>query len=138
MRFRSARLMVVGTTMAVAFAAGCASEPPKPAPKTTVLSEDNYAQIKAAYLAANPNARVGRVDAVLPASRRLSVTDIPLADFKKGDVISVVDDKLNAIADGTVVEMDASDLYVVYEPVSATSRTPASGDIAVRAETPTR
>ena len=138
MRFRSARLMVVGTTMALAFAAGCASEPPKPAPKSAVLSEDSYASIKAAYLAANPNARVGRVDAVLPASRRLSVTDIPLADFKKGDVISVVDDKLNPIANGSVVETDATDLYVVYEPVSAASRTPTAGDMAVRAETPTR
>jgi hypothetical protein len=138
MRFCSGWRTVIGTAMALVLAAGCASNAPKPAPNPASISEDTYGTIKSSYLSANPNARVGRVAAVLAGSNRLSVTDVPLADFRKGDVLSVVDGKLNPIANGAVVEIDSDYLYVDFEPASATSRSPQAGDMAIRAETPTR
>jgi starvation-inducible outer membrane lipoprotein len=135
MRFSFVWRTMIGSAMALGLA-GCASDKPKLVEKTTSITQDAYGSIKAAYLTANPNARVGRVAAVL--ANRLSVNDIPLADFRKGDVVSIVDDKLNPIATGSVIEIDSDYLYVDFEPETATSRAPVVGDMAIRAETPVR
>lgn len=138
MRFCSAWRTVIGGAISLFLAAGCASHTPAPATQPAALNTDNYPAIKAAYLSANPNSRVGHVAAVLAGSNRLSVNDIPLGDFRKGDVVSIVDGQLNLIANGMVVDIDSDYLYVDFEPASATSRPPQPGDLAIRAETPTR
>jgi hypothetical protein len=129
--------MAAELTMAVLLAAGCASAPPAP-PAKVPLNDDSYSSIKSVYLGANPNARVGRVAAVLAGENRLSVGDVNLSDFRKGDVISVVDERLNPIADGTVVDIDSDYLYVQYQLAGTSGRSPAAGDLAIRAEAPTR
>jgi hypothetical protein len=118
--------------------AGCATSKAPPQAPPAIIQADDYNALKTAYLSAVPDARVGRVAAVLPAEQRLAVGDIPVADFHKGDVISVVDAKLNAIADGTVVDLDADMLYVHYDPVTVGSPQPLVGDLAIRAEAPPR
>jgi hypothetical protein len=98
----------------------------------------DYNALKTAYLAANPDARIGRVAAVLPGEQRLAVSDIPINEFRKGDVLSVVDANLNPIADGSVVDSDADLIYVHYEPVTVGSPQPIVGELAIRAEAPQR
>src|ERR1700722_17504423 len=124
------------TLFAAMFMTGCASShAPKQAsapPAYTTLSDSDYAALKARYLAANPDARLGRVAAVLPDQKRLAVADLPSADFHKGDVLSVVDGDLNLLADGSVVEIDPDLIYVTYEPATVGSRSPVVGDIAIR------
>jgi hypothetical protein len=125
--------MVTAILGAVLWAAGCASEP-KPAPRPVpVAAMDQYTVIKTAYLQANPDARVGRVAAVLPDQARLAVADVPVSDFHRGDILSVVDAKLNPLATGSVVDMDSDMLYLQYTPVAGSSRAPLAGDLAVRA-----
>jgi ribosomal protein L24 len=127
--------------MLVLVVAGCAANKPPPVavvPQAVTLGDDDYAAVKKAYTDANPDSRVGRVVAVLPSEKRLTVNDVPVADFKAGDVISIVDGKLNLIADGTVLEVQPDQLYVSYEPVTLGSRAPAAGDLLIRAQTPDR
>src|SRR5580658_3437405 len=90
--------------MAVAMLAGCATAPPPPAAtsSSTGLSPTDYDSFKNMYLSTNPDARVGRVEAVLPDEHRLAVGDIPTSDFQVGDVVSIVDGSLNVVADGRV------------------------------------
>jgi len=125
--------------MVLLLAAGCASSS---APATTQpsasLNNDEYGAVKSAYLAANPDARVGRVAAVLAAEGRASVEDIPVVDFRAGDVLSIVDGKLNPIANATVEELDADYLYIHFVPLTATSPAPVVGDMVIRAESPGR
>jgi hypothetical protein len=127
--------------MLVLVAAGCAANKPPPVaqmPQTVTLGDNDYAAIKKAYLDANPDARVGRVIAVLPNEKRLTANDVPFADFKAGDIISIVDGQLNLIADGTVLEVQPDQLYVSYVPATVGSRDPAAGDLLIRAQTPDR
>jgi len=127
---------VVGAGSILLAMAGCAAPAPKPvvaaAPPPTV-SADDYSAVKAAYLAANPNARVGRVEAVLPDQQRVAVGDVTVGDFNKGDILSIVDAKMNVLADGTVVDKDSDLLYVKYSPVAG-SAAPVAGDLAIRAQ----
>ena len=118
-------------------AAGCkstAAPPQAVVPTPTTLSSDDYNALKAAYLKANPRARVGLVSAVLPLQNRAAISDIPTGDFKKGDVISIVDGRFVPLADGTVVAIDPDLLYVDYLPAPGATRPPAAGDIAVKAQ----
>jgi hypothetical protein len=132
----------MGALTAVLAAAGCAgSQPPPQAaapPPSITLGDDDYQSFKTAYLAANPAASVGRVQAVLPGDQRLAVGDLNTGSFRKGDILSIVDEKLAPLADGTVVAVDKDLVYVRYEPVTVGSRAPTGGDLAIRAETPKR
>lgn len=124
-------------------ASGCQQPAPppqtRPVPPVVAMSPADYASLKAAYLKANPDARVGRVLDVLPSEKRLAVGDVPTGDFMKGDVVSVVDDKMALVADGMVVDVDPDILYVKYTtPTVGTNREPIKGDLAVRAATPDR
>jgi starvation-inducible outer membrane lipoprotein len=130
------RRAVIGAL--VLLAAGCASQTaPPPAPRA-VVENDQYSALKTSYLAANPDARLGRVAAVLPDQNRLAVADMPVADFRRGDVLSIVDAKFNPVADGTVVDMDSDMLYVQYTQAAGITQPPAAGDLAIRAEPPPR
>jgi len=127
--------------LSILLAAGCAHQtaPPQAAVAVTpTISADAFSSLKAAYLAANPDARLGRVAAVLPNIKRVAVSDVTTADFKKGDILSLVDQNFNVLANGTVFEIDSDWVYVQYEPATIGSRPPVAGDMAVRAEKPDR
>jgi hypothetical protein len=126
------------TILAASLAVGCSSSqaPPqaKPLPPQPVLGSDDYASLKSSYLSANPDAHVGRVEAVLPNEPRLAISDIGPADFRPGDVLSIVDSQLNPVADAVVTSADTDYLYVRYVPVVVSSPAPVVGDLAIRAE----
>jgi len=128
------RMAAIGAL--VLLAAGCASAPP--AGPRPMVQGDEYTALKNSYLAANPDAQVGRVAAVLPDQNRLAVADMPVSEFRKGDILSIVDAKLNPIADGTVVDVDSDMLYVQYTQAAGSAQPPAAGDLAIRAEAPSR
>lgn len=122
-------------------AIGCAPPPPPPPPTPNgfIHAEEDFDSFKAAYQKANPDARIGRVTAVLTNEHRLSVGDISTADFARGDILTILDYAGDVLADGTVEDMDADTLYVQYTlSTTATFREPRAGDIAIRALPPDR
>jgi hypothetical protein len=135
------RNVIIFLATLASFAIGCTPPPPPPPSSGSVgvYSADDYNAFKARYLNANPDARVGRVMAVLTNEHRLSIGDIPTKDFSPGDVLTILDGTGNVLADGTVADLDADTLDVNYTlSTSGTFREPRAGDIAVRALPPSR
>lgn len=122
------RLLTVLT--AAALLVGCASdyqESGESGPSS--LTADRVAQIRANYQSVNPDTRVGYINAVLPESNLVSVTDVPVADFANGDAVTFIDQKEQVIANGRVVNIVGNDVHVKFEP---TVRAPQLGDLAVK------
>ncbi|HTW95285.1 MAG TPA: hypothetical protein VMD30_10850 [Tepidisphaeraceae bacterium] len=121
---------------------GCQPPPPPPAPAAIVppvLSHSEYETMKTTYTNANPQALVGRVEAVLPDSNRLAAGDLPTKVFRTGDVVNILNRDMTVIADGTVVGVDSDFVYIKYAPpVNGQWRVPMVGDIVIRPGQPDR
>jgi len=129
----------LGLIAAILIAGGCAAQP---VPKPTVVNpalvgRNGYADLKAAYLKANPDARVGRVAAVLANQNRAAIEDIPTGDFAVGDDLIIVDENFDIIADAAVTDAGTDLLFVRFTQPSG-GRDPVVGDLAIRPEPPDR
>jgi hypothetical protein len=124
---------------ALALAVGCQSSPP-PAPPVAQPSPqekgEHYRVLRSQYLAANPGSQVGVVIATLPANKLAGVRDVDYKQFTVGDILSIVDDQMNILANARVVKVDTDLLQVEYDRVFGASREPEVGDIAIRAVQP--
>jgi hypothetical protein len=90
-------------------------------------------QIRQNYQAADPNAKVGVVIAVLPESGLIAVGDIRVADLKVNDTLVLLTPKQKIIGAGKVVALTADAAHVTYD-VTANGRAPQIGDVAVKAQ----
>jgi len=125
----------------------CQPAPPPPPPQTTivappppaVMGDADYDRMKQMYTTANPNALVGRVEAVLPDEQRAAIGGLPTDQFRVGDVLSIIDADQKTVADATVVAVDSTLVYVEFmSPTLGGGRAPIKGDVAIRAMKPDR
>jgi hypothetical protein len=124
MRFRG---MLVATLMAGVLA-GCQHKKAAPVP----LAPEAVQEIRQSYMSVDPKARVGVVIAALPEKGLVAVGDVPVADFKEGDVVVFIDNHRQVIAAGKVVAKTADALHVSYDLAGAHGREPGVGDLAVK------
>jgi hypothetical protein len=107
---------------------GCVKDPP-PAPEPQRVSPDQaLRELRAELQSADPRSRVGLVISVLHEERLVAVGDIPVQDFREGDVITFVDQDGAPFVNGRVVRITDDALHVKYE---SNGRPPERGDIAV-------
>ena len=92
-------------------------------------SQQDVAAIRSRIMAADPNARVGVVTAVLPKAQLAAIGDVPLQDFAIGDIVTFIDSHEKPFNSGTVVNATSTSLHVKYE---LSRRAPREGDLAVR------
>jgi len=110
-------------------AGGCTrkaeEEPPPPPP---AIGEDAIA----AYRKKHPEALIGRVMAVLPEHKLVSVGEVPVVDFKRGDAVVFLGTSDQKLTSGEVVNIVGERLHVKYEDPPAGGRAPQVRDIVVR------
>jgi hypothetical protein len=107
---------------------GCTTqkEPQQPKPEPASLSDDAVA----AYRRKHPEALIGRVVAVRPQDRLLSVGDVPVVDFRQGDAVTFLGASDQQIGSGQVINIMNERLIVRYE--AGGGREPLVGDLVVR------
>jgi hypothetical protein len=115
--------------------AGCAAKPkapPAPASHVSVESaRQSASELQAAYQKSNPSARVGVVLAAKPESGLVAVGNIPVKDFKPGDVFSFMDASQQIVANGRVSDIDGNLLVIKYDLLPSGGRAPRAGDLAI-------
>lgn len=119
-----ATLMVAGATIV-----GCQSSKPKPQPSMPITGEA-LNQLRAEFMQADQNAKLGSVDAVLPSSAYLTVGQINPSQFPVGTAVVIIDSNRQVIAEGNVVRTFEDTVHVHYETKSG-KRAPQVGDVAV-------
>ncbi len=95
----------------------------------SAISLERVAQIRALYQEVNPDTRVGYINADLPGEQLVSVTDVPVEDFRVGDAITFIDTAQQVIATGRVANVVGQNVHVKYD---AAERAPRVGDLAVK------
>ena len=106
---------------------GCTQkQPEQPKPEPVPLSDDAVA----AYRRKHPDALIGRVVAVRPQDRLVSVGDVPVVDFKRGDAVTFVSASDEQIGSGSVVDIMNERIIVRY--AEGGGREPRVGDLVVR------
>lgn len=81
-----------------------------------------------------PHSVIGRVVAVSAESQLVSVGDVQVQDFKRGDVLTFMGGEDTPLADGEVIAINKDTLHVKYVQASHSPRAPGVGDLAVRFE----
>lgn len=119
--FKIATLVLCGAIMV-----GCQSQsrtsPSQP------ISAEGLERLRSEFAIADPSARVGAVEAVLPSSMYLTVGQISVADFPEGTAVSIVDSNRQVVTYGVVVKTFESSVHVKYDK---SARAPKVGDVAV-------
>lgn len=128
------RIRVVGALLLGAgFLVGCntgnVSGPRASAPIAT--DPQTAAGLQRSWEATHPGSRAGVVDAVLPARRLASVSNLPINEIPDGTVLSILDDRQNALVSGVVVAHHGSDVHIRYNALASGERDPRIGDLAV-------
>jgi hypothetical protein len=108
--------------LGVVIVGGCSSKPEEaPAPPPSAeLSDD----LVAAYRKKHPDALIGRVMAVLPEHRLVSVGDVPVVDFKIGDAVVFVSSNDQQLTSGDVVNIVKDRVHVRYADPPSGGRPP--------------
>ncbi|MCY2951034.1 MAG: hypothetical protein NTU53_03540 [Planctomycetota bacterium] len=79
-----------------------------------------------------PDALIGQVIAVLPDQHLALVADLPVQEFKIGQILCFVGGDAVNTGTGVVVHIGPDALHVRYEEPQPGGRPPAVGDLAVR------
>ena len=117
----------------VAGVGGCSHhQAPMGPPVAAPADAATVADIRRAYKQADPDAVVGLVIATLPDSQLAAVADVPVSEFKAGDVVTFIDSNQATIAVGKVEVVKEDVIHVKYEPRGDAARAPQEGDLAVR------
>ncbi len=126
---RWAGLLVLTCVMATGCREQQADQAPTIEPQPTPVTD----QMRQRIASLAPDALVGTVIAVLPEERMAAVGQIPVNQFRRGDVLTFLgEDRPEPITHGTVVDIVNDTLHVEYQPVKPDSREPAAGDLAIR------
>ena len=120
---RTASVIVLGASIVLgAMLAGCQS---------MAASQAAARKIQAA----NPGARVGVVDQVLPDKPWVSVQGLPADQIDPGMVVTIVDQRQNTLANGVVEgnqrARQGPRVQVKYQPPGIARRDPKRGDLVV-------
>jgi hypothetical protein len=125
-----ASLVVAGSVLV-----GCHhAAPPATQPIAMPATAENVQEIREAYQKKDKSTVVGLVIAVLPENNLAAVGDVPVGEFKTGQVVTFIDSNQAIIAVGTVVNTTADAVHVKYVPQGEMSRAPREGDPAVRTQ----
>jgi hypothetical protein len=130
---RIARVVLFGALAAML--AGCAAKPKTattPPPASVDSARQSAKDLQAAYQKTDPTARVGIVLAVKPELSLVAVGDVPVKDFKNGDILSFMDSSQQLVANGRVTDTDNNLLIVKYDVLPSGGRAPRTGDLAIR------
>jgi hypothetical protein len=118
-------LCVLGAIMV----GGCSpKQEEEPAPTAAPMSDDALA----AYRRKHPEALIGRVMAVLPEHRLVSVGDVSVVDFKRGDTVVFLGASDQQLTTGEVVNIVKERIHVKYNDPSSGGRAPQVRDLVVR------
>jgi PBP1b-binding outer membrane lipoprotein LpoB len=122
-------------TLAAAVLVGCQNKqqqagPPVAPPATPQTVRD----IRQSYQKAAPSTVVGLVIATMPESNLAAIGDVPVSQFKPGEVVTFIDSNQAVIAIGTVVNTTTDAVHVKYQPQGEAARPPRQGDLAVKTQ----
>lgn len=122
---------ILPALFAAALLAGCQANvtTSDDAVEQPAISLENVARIRAMYQEINPDTRVGYINAGLPGEQLVSVTDVPVEDFRTGDAITFINASQQVIATGRVANVVDDNVHVKYVPAE---RDPQVGDLAVK------
>ena len=132
MRFNHPIVLLAMVVVAAGLLSGCRAdkEQQAPAPPAT---EDRVRMIRQSYQTIDPGARVGLVAETLPEYRLVAVSEMPVDEFREGDVVTFIDTNEEVLVNGRVVAKTDDALHVKYdEPSKPGQRAPQKGDMAVR------
>jgi hypothetical protein len=128
-----ATLAAAMAVTAAAFVGGCAHhQAPATQPIAEPATPETVQSIRQSYQQRDPSTVVGLVIATLPESNLAAVGDVPVGEFKAGDVVTFIDSNQTTIAVGNVVNTTADAVHVRYEPQGDSPRAPREGDLAVK------
>lgn len=118
-------------TAGVTLSVGCMSSTKAPA------SGDTLNMVRKQYMRTDPNAIVAPVIAVekrgLPFA---AIGDVPVTDFKVGDVVTFIDTARTPLTSGIVRHTTDDTLHVEWMNPPKASRVPRVGDLIVRFKQP--
>lgn len=109
-------------------------QPPAGPPVAPPATAETVSQIRAAYQQRDPSSVVGLVIATLPDKNLAAVGDVPVNQFKSGDLVTFIDSNQSIIAVGTVVNTTTDAVHVKFQPQGEASRAPHEGDLAVKTQ----
>src|SRR5579862_6423467 len=120
---------VFGLLLLIAWGmAGCATQDQTPAQP---IAPDDMLTVRADYMRANPNARVGLVTSVIPSRQQLTVGYTRLGDFSVNDVVTIVDSNHRLITNGLITSIRDEIITVKYQPAAGNAPQPMDGDLAI-------
>src|SRR5207302_7060421 len=111
-----------------AAALGCQHLPPWASTQVPPGSQ-TLQGVRASFQTANPNSRVGVVNAALPARHMVSVADLPLNEIQEGDVLSILNEQGRDLVEGEVIKKTDRWVQVRYLDLPPGSRDPRPGDL---------
>lgn len=80
----------------------------------------------------DPSALVGFVTEALPKERLVAVGELPVNQFRVGQVVMFVDVNQKRLTSGVVKRITTDELHIQYQPPPKDGRAPRMGDLAVR------
>jgi hypothetical protein len=129
----TSRAAAIATLAAAAALAGCQNKQQQAGPPVAPpASAETVRQIRQAFQERDPSTLVGPVIATLPDADLAAVGDVPVDQFKNGDLVTFIDSNQAIIAVGNVVNTTADAVHVKYHPQGDAARPPREGDLAVK------
>src|SRR5579884_550977 len=121
----------LGVVVAAGLLVGCQQMHGTPSASVNTSSSGQTVQgVRASFQAANPNSRVGVVNAVLPNRHLVSVADLPLNEIQEGDVLSILNEQGRDLVEGEVIKKTDKWVQVRYMDLPSGARDPRPGDLA--------
>lgn len=118
------------STCVLAVACGC--KPNKPTAQAAPAgNEQRIAEVRESLVRQNPNAIVGPVVESLPAERLAAIADVPVEQFRRGDIITFINTKLDVVDTGRVLKITKDQVHVRYDTPGPGQREPKAGDLGV-------
>jgi hypothetical protein len=111
---------------------GCRHDSP-PASTPQAAGEARIEQIRRTLTEQDPGVVVGQVIETLPEARLVAVGPVPVDQFRKGDIITFIDQDINVIGTGKVYRIISDQVHVRVDEALAGQRAPHVGDLGVLA-----
>ena len=115
----------------LALTSGCKRTHEPAAQAAPARSEQRIAEVRESLVRQNPSAIVGPVVEALPAKRLAAIADVPVEQFRRGDIITFVNTNVDVIDTGRVVNITKDQVHVRYDTPGPGQREPKVGDLGV-------